>query len=262
MKVSNEILALALVTMALGSSRSVLAAGPPPASSSTASAPAPANTGAPNPSDPAFITAQAAYLSAIAAMQNSDINVFLAWSQRELNVANAARNWAVVRYLDSMRVIMEQEFAEITRQQNRINDLIAGLRYNQTLMERIRLGKTDPSAFGAMIQLMGTALEFDAIREAFSRKVEVLNKDNFVPNDDESDSANVAIDFPGGDIRHLLIFVKEKNFSFAPLEDAHYLVMDALAVVSKSAAERVLRDEQEIQSIRAARIAEAFTLPK
>ena len=219
------------------------------------------NTGAPNPSDPAFITSEAAYLKATAEKQNADVNSFLAWSQRELNIAQAAKQNAVVRYLDSMRNIMEAEYAEISKQQARIDHLIDGLRANQELMEQIRLGRTSPKAFNAMVILMATALEFDPIRESFNRPVVALPKNNFIPNDDESDNANFAIDFPGGDLRHLLLFVKKKNFSLNPLYDAHFLIMDALASVSKSAAERVLRNEQEIQSIRAARISEAFQLP-
>jgi hypothetical protein len=129
-------------------------------------------------------------------------------------------------------------------------------------MERIRLGKTDEQAFRAMVRLMGTATEFDPIRDAFNRKVEPLPKNNFVSNDNEDDTAVPPIDFPGGDVRKLLIFVKERNYSFTTLYDAHYIVMDALAVISKSAAERILRNEQEIQAVRAARISEAFIGPK
>lgn len=220
-----------------------------------------ANTGAPNPADPAYITAEAAYLKAQADKENADVNAYLAWSERELNIAQANKNMAAVRYIDTMRQIMENEYAEIAKQQQRIDRLCDGLRANQTLMEQIRIGKTTPAAFNAMIVLMATALEFDPIRDAFNRKVNALPKNNFLSNDDENDDAIPPQDFAGGDVRHLLLFVKKNNYSLHPLYDAHFIIMDSLSVVSKSAAMRVLQNEQEIQAIRAARIAEAFQVP-
>ena len=217
---------------------------------------------APNPSDPAYITAKAEYLKAQAEMQKANVAAFLAQSEAALNKARAAGEWAKARFIEDLRAIVQSEYYEIMKQQRRIEALIENLRRNADLVERIRLGRTGPESFNAMISLMAGAVQFEPIREAFNRKVGPFAATDFVPNDDESGNLIPPREFPASDIRRLMLFVRQNNYSFVPLYDAHWAVMDALAAVSGSAADRVMRLEQEIQAHRAKRISEVFLLPK
>lgn len=212
-------------------------------------------------SDPANITARAAMLNAMAAKQQAEVAAMVGRTTAELNLANAANLTARTAYLNDLRGMLNAEYAEIMKQQNRLNALIEGIRTQKNLVERIRMGHTDPASFDGMMKLLATSAEFDAIREAFNRKLTAFPADNFVPNDDETGTANRAIEFPGGDVRRLILFVRKWNFSFEPLQDAHWAIMDGLQAVTKEAAQRILAAEQEKQAVRAARITELFGKP-
>lgn len=215
--------------------------------------------GAPN--DPASITARAAMLNAMAAKQQAEVAAMVGRTTAELNLANSANLHARTAYLNDLRGMLNAEYAEILKQQNRLNRFIEDLRTQKSLVERIRHGRTDTTSFGAMMKLLASSAEFDAIREAFNRKLGNFPADNFIPNDDETGTANPAIEFPGGDIRRLILFVRKWNFSFEPLQDAHWAIMDGLQAVTKEAANRILAAEQEKQAVRAARITELFSKP-
>ncbi len=226
-------------------------------------APAAAAPAAPvNPStDPATIVANADRLKAENDRMRVAIENRTAETVQALNLANAARQWASVRYLEDLRNMLNKEYAEIEAQTARVRRLQNELEWNRSFVERIRMGHTDPHAFKALINLLAGASEFAPIRDTLTRKVDVLPKINFIPNDDETGTAIAAQDYPGGDVRRLLLFVKRNNYSFEPLEDAHWIVLDALASVVGDAINRVLRLEQEIQGARAARINEVFSKP-
>lgn len=209
-----------------------------------------------------MIKANAEATRANADQQRVQIERLRASAEAELNRARAAHEWAIVRYMEDLRVILRKEYEEIERQQAKMLRLISQIEWNQALVERIRMGRTDASAFRGMMALMAGAAEFEPIRESFTRKVDLLPKDNFISNDDETGTATPLMDFPGGDVRKLLLFVRKNNFSFEPLGDAHWLVMDSLASIVREAVNRILRAEQQVQAARAARIAEVFITPK
>lgn len=212
-------------------------------------------------SDPTAITAAAAMLNAGAQKELADIAAMVGRSTAALNYANAERQYASILYLEDLRRMLNQEYDEILRQQSRLLRFINEIRNQETLVERIRLGRTDAMAFSAMLRLLSGSSEFAPIREALIRKVEPLSKENFIPNDDETGLVIPARAYPGGDVRKLLLFVKKNNYSFEPLEDAHWIVMDALSTISTDAANRILRAEQQIQAARAARVVELFSKP-
>ena len=212
-------------------------------------------------SDPANISARAAMLNARAAKQQAEVAAMVGRTTAELNLANAANLHAKTAYLNDLRGILNAEYAEILKQQSRLNALIDGIRTQKNLVERIRFGRTDTASFEGMMRLLASSAEFDAIREAFNRKLNAFPADNFVPNDDETGTANPAIEYPGGDVRRLILFVRKWNFSFEPLQDAHWAIMDGLQSVTKEAANRILAAEQEKQAVRAARITELFGKP-
>lgn len=211
--------------------------------------------------DPDLVKAKAEMLKAVAAKQEADVKAYLAESEKQLNFAKAAGEWAKARYLEELRGILVAEYNEIVTQQRRVQRLIEELRWNQALITHWRMGRTSQSSFNAMLKLVAGSLEFEPIRAALSKKVEPLPAENFIVNDDETGTASDLCEFPGGDVRRLLLFLRKKNFSLEPLEDAHFIVMEALSVISKSAADRILQHEQEIQAVRASRISELFQPP-
>lgn len=249
MKRRVSIWALLALLSGLTGAMPALAADPPPAPVST--------------TDPKYISAKAEELKAQNDRLRAEVEAKLAASKDALQWAQAAHEWAVANYIRELQRILIAEYEEIQKQQARVQRLIEEVRWNDALAQRISMGHIDRSGFQAMMRLIAGSTEFDAIRDVLNKKVDPLPAtENFVLNDTEEGIPQALKDFPGGDIRKLLLFLKTNNFSLIQLGDAHWQVLDGLAAIRRTAENRIMKYEQEIQAVRASRIAEVFIPPK
>lgn len=214
--------------------------------------------GTPNPPvDPKLIEAEANMIRAKNDEFRLQLERMLAESNVALNFAKAHGEEARARMIDAVQKMMMREFADIKAQEERILKIIESVRANQFLLHRLKAGKTDRLSFSAAMTLIAGVSEFATIKASLLITVPELKYDeNFEHNDNETGLAYEILNFPGGDVRKLLLFMFKYDYSLKVLSDAQFAILTPLSAIEKDALDRIKYYEQEIMGVRSSRMIE------